>query len=461
MHVPFNEPDGKQQAATGELHRGLKSVRAAALGPLAARMTSLVLSGLGSIVYAKLLIDHIGASAFGVASLFVAIMWILPVLVDGSRTEIVNTLAGNRSDTAAASHEAERRMLRASRRQLAIGIGVAVIGTTAFLAMWAVGDDMGWAFLALGVGLSLAVSAAFSPGAAVLQGIGRQAALSLTPILTTALSLPLLWLLLESGLGVVGAVAAPAAGALLALALYVTCVRLWGLPVRSVRGLSTKPQHAQGSLALSATGFTVVMVLMFMSDRYLLMGAGPLFLATFALLQQLSVPLMALTGSVGGGLWAFVEAQRGLGRDTTKMRLGVIGISGAIALGLGFCVALGGAWFVEIMLGEAVEGSRQTSAYLGVLVAMSGLNDGASALLRNAQGLRTLTVIWTPALVLKAALMPIAVSLATPTAGVAVSCGVFTIAVALTLVAALRAPSANRLGATREVGAIQCSAGPA
>lgn len=416
-----------------------RSLRAAALGPLAARGISLVVSAIGSVLLTKMLVSYIGPRAFGFASLVIGVAWLLPVLVAGSGNIIVNSVASIYTRSESEFDAQQRPHLRqASRLQLKIGACVAVVGLLAGAILAGVTANLYWGLLAGFMGLTIAVQACTAPAASVMQGLGHQRILSLLPALTTALAIPMLLLFIALDLNVLAAAAASISGALTNVILYFWVLRRWRLPIASFRELSQKEAVPRNPLVLPATLFTLAGVLFAMSDRYLFSTVGALFLATFAVLQQVSAPLVALTGSVGDGLWAFVETQRSGGRDGLRLRMGVIGLSGLIGLGLGLMVALFGERFANFMLNGEVENAWMISVTLGLVVAASGFSRGAMALLRNERGLKKLSIIWWTALLLKCALIPTAVVFASVDIGLWVGASIFIAAAAITSMVAIR-----------------------
>lgn len=425
---------------------GTQSVRTAALGPLLARLVSLVVSTVGSVIYSKLLLGSIGVEAFGSSALVVAAMWILPVLVDGSRTVIVNCVSRVLGERGALTEDSRFLLWRAARHQVAAGVMSLVASLIAAAAVWLFTRDSPLALLTAAVGAMLAVSAFASPGAAVFQGRGLQSVLSLLPIATTAASLAILYALMGLGLGVIAAVAAPAAGAATAMAAYMWAIRVWGLPLHTFRDLARRPSghtanDSVGAVAKLATSYSLASTLFFVIDRYLISGSSALFLAAFILVQQVSTPLVALTVTVGDGLWAHVEAERGAGLDDKRRRLLVVRVSAAIGSALSLLFVLVAPYYVRYMLGEEPDGTPAIVAALAILILSSGVRNGATSLLRNDWGLKVLNRVWWIALLTKVGGATIAMMQLGPISAIAFATGVQVVATGATLWAALRAPT--------------------
>lgn len=413
------------------------TLRSAALGPLVARVGSLAVSAGGSVLYTKVLVGAIGVVDFGTTSLVVGAMWILPALVAGSRTTIVNVVSRLHSESPVSL--SQTLLLRAARIQIMVAITCLAVGSIAAVMVCRIHASYSWGTLMLVTGISLAVMTATSPGVAVVQGMGYQAMLSLVPIPSTALSLTILLVFVRADVGVLAAAAQPVAGAVISAALFLWGIHHWGLPSNSLRTLARKPESAHLPVFLPATVLTVASTLFIMSDRYLIGVSGAL-LAGFIVAQQLAAPLIALTVSVGDGLWVYVERQKGDGRDGRVLRTRVIALSAGIGLALGLVVLVLTGWFVRFMLGEDVPGIEVTVVLMGALVAVHGVNNGVGALMKDAGGLRTMALIWSVAFALKVLLVLLTAALLGPNAAFGVGVIVLAGATAAAAVSSLRVP---------------------
>lgn len=376
------------------------SIRRATLGPLLARMISLAVSLASTTLYTRLLVEAIGVAGFAAISLVIGATWIQPILSDGSRTVVVNAVARQ-----GRAEPDVPRLLRACRVQLGIG-GIALGATVVAAVIADVYRGHPWAWLVLLVGTSVALNAATSPGTAVLQGLGRQATIGLLPIVVGLSSLGLLAAMLYFGAEMVAAAAGPLAGSVVSILAMVWTVRKFGLPVASLSALKSRSQASGDRIMGVAVLYSIVSVLFFLSDRYVMAAVGETSaLAGLVVLQSISTPLISLTGTVGDGLWALVERRRALGSLGNRGAVSVFLSSSAIGVALGGVVIAIWPAVCRFTLGVSMWGPDLLAISMAMLVAASGVKSGASALLRTRAGLQSLAAIWAFGLLVKLGVM--------------------------------------------------------
>jgi O-antigen/teichoic acid export membrane protein len=338
------------------------------------RLISLPVSAVFTLATIRLLIDRVGAPAFGVVSLITSLSAFLPFADLGVGAAVINAVARSENPhddphLAAVLLTSLRILCWSALAVIAIGIGGASLGIwTSLLGVgtsgfeWAVGSAIALFGLALPLGI----------GQRVLIGARRSATMVALQAAAPPLTLSLVWLLGDSRLaGPFYALCAPAVAvavgiATVTVAAKTTGIRLWpqllNVPhVRARRGVSV------WRTAAPMVVITLGIPLALQTDRVILAHrAGLTALAHYAVAIQLYAPLWTVVATAGVALWP-VFARGGEGGQRRSVSGPMVWFMIAGALG-GLALFVGGPWIAQLVTGTTLHVDRGLYAALGILL---------------------------------------------------------------------------------------------
>lgn len=338
------------------------------------RLISLPVSAVFTLGTIRLLIDRVGASAFGVVSLITALSALLPFADLGVGAAVVNAVARSSSPhedphLASVLLTSLRILCWSALAVIAIGIGGAslrvwtpLLGISANGFEWAVGGAIALFGLSLPLGI----------GQRVLIGARRSATMVALQAAAPPLTLLLVWFLGHTRLaGPFYALCAPAVAvaigiATVSVATRSTGIRVWqqllNVPhIRARRGVSV------WRTAAPMVAITLGIPLALQTDRVILAHrAGLTALAHYAVAIQLYAPLWTVIATAGVALWP-VFARGGEGGQGRSVIAPMAWFMIAGALG-GLALFVAGPWIAQLVTGTSLRVDRGLYGALGVLL---------------------------------------------------------------------------------------------
>lgn len=372
------------------------SVRRALGTSAAAKTVALVSSGVFSLLTARVLVDTVGADAFGFITMIAALASMLSFADLGIGAAVMTAVA----ERGPIRERAWEPALLTAVRALSVSAGVLLLFALplAALGVWpvlfAAPDSTGTetTSAATAVLAIFAVTLPLSVGGRLLVGAGRNA----QAILVQAAAAPLTFIFVLMVLRVqapnwllgagwaVGALAAAAVGSILG-------TRRVGTKVVDVAAKAARPRAHRGErIRRTAVPMFIIMLVLPIAtyaDRIVLSHRNGLSaVADYSLAALLFGPLVGLVSATGFALWPWFAARRGRAQESGRELRDLELAFGAFGLLAGLGLAVAGAPVLAFVTGKSVPGDVLLAG--GALVFSQALQMPVGMYLTDPRGLR-------------------------------------------------------------------------